>query len=83
VSRFSVAEPSAPVTKRTGRAIAKADVFDYIERFYNSKLSTIGYLSLWVRAKSWISNRVSSNRVQAKHATLIKNPFARIDCFKF
>src|SRR5258707_13913477 len=28
---------------------AKADVFDYIERFYNPKRrhSTIGYLSLW------------------------------------
>ena len=42
-------------TERTGnktyrtRDQAKADVFDYIERFYNSKRrhSTIDYLSLW------------------------------------
>jgi putative transposase len=41
-------------TERTARKLyrtrdeAKADVFDYIERFYNSKRrhSTIGYLSL-------------------------------------
>ena len=40
-------------TERTARKVyrsrdeAKADVFDYIERFYNSKRrhSTIGYLS--------------------------------------
>jgi putative transposase len=42
-------------TERTVRRVyrtrdhAKADVFDYIERFYNPKRrhSTIGYLSLW------------------------------------
>jgi transposase InsO family protein len=42
-------------TERTDRKIyrtreeAKADVFDYIERFYNAKRrhSTIGYMSPW------------------------------------
>jgi putative transposase len=45
---------SSPKTERTARSVyrtrdeAKADVFDYIERFYNPKRrhSTIGYLSL-------------------------------------
>ncbi len=41
-------ERTANKTYRT-RDEARADVFDYIERFYNAKCrhSTIGYLSLW------------------------------------
>jgi transposase InsO family protein len=51
-------------TERTARKTyrssdeAKADVFDYIERFYNPKRrhSTIGYMSSYgVREADWIS----------------------------
>jgi putative transposase len=36
-----------PITPKTGSETQKADVFDYIERFYNPKRrhSTIGYMS--------------------------------------
>jgi putative transposase len=61
-------------TERIGRKTyrtrdeARADVFDYIERFYNPKRrhSTIGYLSPIVREPGGISlSRCHSNRVQA------------------
>jgi len=63
-------------TERTGRKTyrtrdeARADVFDYIERFYNPKRrhSTIGYLneSHGARQASWISlTRCHPNRVKA------------------
>jgi putative transposase len=41
-------ERTARKTYRTGDE-AKADVFDYVERFYNAKRwhSTIGYMSPW------------------------------------
>jgi putative transposase len=62
-------------TERTARKLyrtrdeAKADVFDYIERFYNPKRrhSTIGYLSPYaVREPDGISlSRCHPNRVQA------------------
>ena len=56
-------------TERTAsRDEAKADVFDYIERFYNPKRrhSTIGYLSPYgVREAGWISlSGCQPNRVQ-------------------
>jgi putative transposase len=60
-------------TERTARKIyrtrneAKADVFDYIERFYNPerRYSTIGYLSLWSSSKERGVNRTGcSSKVQ-------------------
>jgi transposase InsO family protein len=67
-------------TERTARKVyrtrdeAKADVFDYIERFYNAKQrhSTIGYLSpMEVRTESRISLAAChSNQVQASRAHL-------------
>ncbi|MGY4414903.1 transposase InsO family protein [Bradyrhizobium sp. LB7.1] len=61
-------------TERTARKVyrsrneAKADLFDYIERFYNPKRrhSTIGYLSpMEFRTAGWISlSRCQQNRVQ-------------------
>src|ERR1700720_816410 len=63
-------------TERIGRKTyrtrdeARADVFDYIERFYNPKRrhSRIGYVSSHgVREESWISlSGCHPNRVQAK-----------------
>jgi putative transposase len=61
-------------TERTARRVyrsrneAKADVFDYIERFYNPKRrhSTIGYLPYGIQTESRISlSRCQQNRVQA------------------
>ena len=61
-------ERTARKTYRT-RDEARADVFDYIERFYNAKRrhSTIGYLSAYgVRDQGWISlSGCHPNRVQA------------------
>jgi putative transposase len=49
---------------------AKADVFDYMERFYNPKRrhSTIGVSKPYgIRAQTWIRlSRCHPNRVQAK-----------------
>jgi putative transposase len=57
-------------TYRT-RDEARADVFDYIERFYNPKRrhSTIGYLSpMEFESQVGLVSKCHSNRVQASHA---------------
>jgi hypothetical protein len=79
-------------TERTARKLyrtrdeARADVFDYIERFYNSKRrhSTIGYLSpLGVRKAGWVSlSACQGNRVHANHHSCSCKPkkcFSRDD----
>jgi putative transposase len=62
-------------TERTGKKTyrtrdqARADVFDYIERFYNLKRrhSTIGYLSPMEFERRWISlSGCHPNRLQAR-----------------
>ena len=70
-------------TERTGRKMyrtrdqARADVFDYIERFYNPKRrhSTIGYLSpMEFETAGRISlGRCQRNRVQAKNGNRGRN----------
>ena len=76
-------------TERTGnktyrtRDQAKADVFDYIERFYNSKRRTLDDRlpePYGVRAKSWISlTACHPNRVQATYSVRGLRAFAGID----